>query len=100
MVLHHGQEDLCFWNSRCLTSFAVLPDFARVFTNLSYIQLGIAFVFIVRKHRNATHSILHGMTPKNVIRLFPSCSFTDISNMIILLLVETYKYVCSGCQRS
>lgn len=66
MVMHHGQEDLCFWNSRCLTSFASLPDFTRVFTNLGYILLGIAFVFIVRRHRTLTHRILLGQTPENV----------------------------------
>lgn len=58
LVLHHGQEDQCFWNSRCLTAFGSLPDFARVFTNLGYICLGVAYVFIVRRHKKLMHNIL------------------------------------------
>lgn len=93
MVLHHGQEDLCFWNSRCLTTFAMLPDFTRVFSNLSYIQLGIAFVFIVRKHRNATYSILQGMTPENSVGVCRNYGlFTSLGYGLIMQGVMSALY--------
>ncbi|XP_063841509.1 SID1 transmembrane family member 1-like [Scylla paramamosain] len=67
MVLHHGKEDQCFWNSRCLTAFGFLPDFARVFTNYGYILLGVAFVIIVKKHKNLTSNILKQFRAKNSV---------------------------------
>lgn len=57
MLRQHGVEDRCFFNSRCLTAFGYLPDFTRVFTNISYILGGIAFSVVVKKHRQLTHSI-------------------------------------------
>lgn len=67
MVLNHGQEDQCFWNSRCLTAFGYLPDFARVFTNYGYIVLGVAYVIIVKKHKKLTHNILQRFSAKNSV---------------------------------
>ncbi|MPC23958.1 SID1 transmembrane family member 1 [Portunus trituberculatus] len=67
MVLDHGQEDQCFWNSRCLTAFGFLPDFARVFTNYGYIVLGISFIIIVKKHKNLTHRILQHFSARDSV---------------------------------
>lgn len=67
MIMNYGVEDQCFFNSRCLTGFGVVPDFSRVFSNIGYIFAGIAFTIIVRKHQKLTHNILNGYTAFNSV---------------------------------
>lgn len=66
LLLYHGQEDQCFFNSRCLTAFGTLPDFARVFTNIGYLLCGAAFIIIVKEHKKFTENILRQYGANNV----------------------------------
>ena len=86
MVLHHGREDQCFWNSRCLTAFGFLPDFARVFTNYGYIVLGISFVIIVKKHKKLTRAILGQYSARNV-RIIMNITLILHYNVVLLVCV-------------
>lgn len=65
MLTYHGDEDQCFFNSRCLTGLWIFHDFARVFTNLGYIVAGAAFTRIVLRHKYLTHLILNEFTAEN-----------------------------------
>lgn len=67
LLLYHGQEDQCFFNSRCLTAFGTLPDFARVFTNIGYILCGAAFIIIVKEHKKFTQNILRQYSAINSV---------------------------------
>nr|ADK25179.1 SID-1-like protein [Penaeus vannamei] len=67
LLLYHGQEDQCFFNSRCLTAFGTLPDFARVFTNIGYLLCGAAFIIIVKEHKKFTENILRQYGANNSV---------------------------------
>ncbi|KAK7081794.1 hypothetical protein SK128_016944, partial [Halocaridina rubra] len=66
MLLSHGEEDQCFFNSRCLTGLGPFHDFARMFSNIGYVLSGVAFIRIVLRHRSHTHRILENLSSDSV----------------------------------
>lgn len=57
VLLKTGNEDLCYFNFKCLHSLGQLTAFNHIFSNIAYVLLGLLFLFIVfiskgrRNHR-------------------------------------------------
>ncbi|XP_068244590.1 SID1 transmembrane family member 2-like [Palaemon carinicauda] len=65
VLSYNGDEDQCFFNSRCLTGAWIFHDFARVFTNIGYICGGIAFSHLVLRHKQSSLKNLSQLTRRN-----------------------------------
>ncbi|CAL4089977.1 unnamed protein product [Meganyctiphanes norvegica] len=57
VLMQSGNEDQCYFNSRCLTGFWFIPDFSRVFTNIGYILVSLGFYHIVKNHRKIMSTV-------------------------------------------
>ncbi|XP_046382561.1 SID1 transmembrane family member 1-like [Ischnura elegans] len=49
-----GNQDLCYYNFRCMHPFGSLSDANHVFSNIGYVLLGLLFIFIT-VHRERLH---------------------------------------------
>lgn len=47
VLLKTGNEDLCYFNFKCLHSLGQLTAFNHIFSNIAYVLLGFLFLFIV-----------------------------------------------------
>ena len=46
-----GNEDLCFYNHKCMRRVGYHRDFNHLFSNVGYIIFGFLFIFLVKKRR-------------------------------------------------
>ena len=49
--LKTGNEDLCFYNHKCMRRVGYHRDFNHLFSNIGYIIFGLLFIFLVKKRR-------------------------------------------------
>lgn len=96
VLSYNGDEDQCFFNSRCLTGVWIFHDFARVFTNIGYICGGIAFSRIVLRHRQLTcrnpsrSTIKNGVGVSRHYGLFMSLGY----GLVIQGLMSSLYHTC------
>ncbi|XP_042219181.1 cholesterol uptake protein 1-like isoform X2 [Homarus americanus] len=88
MMMNYGVEDQCYFNSRCLTALGKLPDFTRVFSNIVYIFVGIAFTIIVKKHETLTQNNLKSVTASHKIGIGVSRHYGLFTSLGYGLVIE------------
>jgi hypothetical protein len=49
-----GNQDLCYYNFLCAHPFGLLSDFNHVFSNISYVLLGLLFIILTYR-RDVMH---------------------------------------------
>ena len=59
LVLNHqqvyhdsGNQDVCYFNFKCMSRFWIFEDFGHVFSNFSYLMSGFLFIVLVHRRRS------------------------------------------------
>ena len=54
-AVRHGDGDICYYNFLCRVEWLGFQDFGHVFSNISYVACGLAFIILVTCRRQKRH---------------------------------------------